>query len=92
MLRKYRNPVPSKAPKDALVDSTGRKWARAGDVVDQFYTWDGDYWYVWFKGKLQPPEEDEVIEFENMQAEVVSVHRSYRAMRAVVELNVYKDY
>jgi len=41
---------------------------------------------------LEPPEEDEIIEFENMQAEAVSVMRSYRAMRAVVELKVYKDY
>lgn len=91
-LRKYRNPVPSKPPENAITDSTGRQWVRSCTISNEFYSWDGDYWYVWFKGKLEPPEEGETIRFENSSAEVVSVLRSYRSMRAVVELNLYKDY
>lgn len=93
-LRNYRVPVPRKPPENAVVDSLGRKWYKveSNEATDTYFTeWDGEYWYVWFQGKaLECPEDDEIIEFEDMRAEVQTVHRSYRSMRAVVEMILYK--
>lgn len=95
MLRKYRVPVPSRPPKDAITDSRGRKWVKVEpkeEDEDYFVEWDGDYWYVWFQGSdIECPEEGEVIDFESMKGEVETVRRSYRVMRAVVELTLYKE-
>lgn len=95
MLRKFRVPVPSRPPEKAITDCRGRKWIQVEpkeEDEDFFIEWDGDYWYVWFQGsELECPEEGEVIYFEDMRGEVNTVHRSYRAMRAVVELTLYKE-
>jgi len=40
---------------------------------------------------LECPEEDEIIYADGFEAKVVHVNRLYRTMRAVVELEVYKD-
>lgn len=94
-LRNYRVPVPRKPPENAIEDSLGRKWYKVNNKEDAdayFTEWDGDYWYVWFQGKdLECPEEDEIINFKDTRAEVQTVHRSYRSMRAVVEIILYKD-
>ncbi len=95
MLRKFRVPVPTRPPKKAITDSRGRKWTKVEpkeEDEEYFIEWDGDFWYVWFQGfDLECPEEGEVIDFEDMKAEVDTVRRSYRAMRAVVELTLYKE-
>lgn len=91
----FRVPVPRKPPADAMEDSMGRKWIKVNpsETDDNYFVeWDGDYWYVWFQGaELNCPEEDETIVFLNGMAEVRNIWRSYNTMRAVVEINVYKD-
>ena len=95
MLRKFRVPVPTRPLKKAITDSRGRKWTKVEpkeEDEDYFTEWDGEFWYVWFQGSdLECPEEGEVIDFEDMKGEVDTVRRSYRAMRAVVELTLYKE-
>ena len=91
----FRVPVPRKPPEDAMEDSFGRKWVKVNpDEEDDnyFVEWEGDFWYVWFQGaELDCPEEDETIYFATVKGEVGSIWRSYNTMRAVVEMNVYKD-
>ena len=93
-LRNFRVPVPRRPPEDAIEDSLGRSWTSvkpSEDDENYFVEWDGDYWYVWFQGKdLECPEEGEIIEFEDTRGEVQTVRRSYRSMRAVVEMVLYK--
>jgi len=94
-LRNYRIPIPSKPPADATKDSLGRKWSKLDpneDDENYFIEWDGDYWYVWFQGKdLYCPEVDEEIDFGDTKAKVLTVRRSYNTMRAVIEIELYKD-
>lgn len=94
-LRKYRIPIPSKPPSNVMEDSFGRKWSKLDpkEEDENFFTeWDGDYWYVWFQGKdLDCPEVDEEIDFGDTKATVLTVRRSYNTMRAVVEIELYKD-
>tara|TARA_B110000008_G_scaffold155306_1_gene156206 strand:- start:4893 stop:5201 length:309 start_codon:yes stop_codon:yes gene_type:complete len=93
---KFKVPVPSRPPKEpAYIDTTGRSWALPSDDEqndDYFTEWSGNFWYVWFQGaELECPEEDEIIYADGFEAKVVHVNRLYRTMRAVVELEVYKD-
>lgn len=94
-LRNYRIPIPSKPPTDAIEDSLGRKWfkVKPNEDDENFFTeWQGDYWYVWFQGKdLDCPEVDEEVDFGDTKATVLTLRRSYNTMRAVVEMEVYKD-
>lgn len=93
---KFKVPVPSRPPKEpAYIDTTGRPWALPSndEQNDEYFTeWSGNFWYVWFQGaELECPEEDEIIYADGFEAKVVHVNRLYRTMRAVVELEVYKD-
>ncbi len=94
-LRNYRIPIPSKPPKNAIMDSVGRKWLKITpkEEDEKYFTeWQGDFWYVWFQGKnLSCPEEDEEIDFGDTFGSIQTVRRSYNTMRAVIEMEVYKD-
>lgn len=64
-LYKFKVLVPTYPPEDALVDDEGRKWCKQEGSVHEFFEWDGEYWFVWFKKTrtTQPevPKEGDVV-------------------------------
>lgn len=61
-LYKYKVLVPTYPPEDVLIDEEGRKWAKQEDSVHEFFEWEGDYWFVWFKKSVVPQEGDIVFD------------------------------
>lgn len=84
-MNKFKNPVSSTIPKDAIKDSTGRSWHVA--PTDDVFQWEMDNLYhVWFRSPCEIPEEEEIIVFPNSKYIVDYVYMVGKAKRCPVQM------
>lgn len=66
-----------------MIDEEGRKWAKQEESVNEFFEWEGDYWFVWFK-RRSVPQEGDVVFYKTIE----KVYQYRDVKRAVV---VFKE-